>query len=204
MMVKGFKDTIKWYDENALSYTKSCKGREYINEINYFSSLLKNKDLILDAGCGGGRDCNIFFNQDFKVIGVDISDNLIKYCQKNYPQIKFFKADFRKLPFNNNYFDGVWAHASLVHFESIKDVKKSLSEFYRVLKKDGILYICVKEIVRKKFDVISDSLSKHLRFFQFFSTNELKKLIQFQGLKILKTYLYQGSRNTWIITFSKK
>jgi SAM-dependent methyltransferase len=50
--------------------------------------------------------------------------------------------DILNLKFDNE-FDGIWACASLVHFNEVK-VIKAIQEFAKALKVNGILYISLK------------------------------------------------------------
>ena len=191
MKVKGFLDTIKWYDKNSQFYAKSIQHYSSFEELNEFASLLPKKAKVLDAGCAAGRDAAELARRGIEPIGIDLSSNLIKIAKKRYPSIKFVQGNFLKLPFKNSYFQGVWAHASLLHLDSVKDVKKALSEFYRVLQKGGIIHVYVKaQTGRKKYAIVKDKLSKHDRFFQFFKRNELKKLIKNAGFKMIKIEQY--------------
>ncbi|TAL52767.1 MAG: class I SAM-dependent methyltransferase, partial [Nanoarchaeota archaeon] len=130
MKIRGFEDTINWYDKNAESYTKAIQNYSSFDELNEFVSLLPKKAIVLDAGCAAGRDAAVMKRGGIKPIGIDLSSNLIKIAKKRYPKIKFIQGNFLKLPFEIGSFDGVWTHASLLHFDSVKDVKKALSEFY--------------------------------------------------------------------------
>ncbi len=169
MRIKGFQDTIAWYDQNSEKYSQAVEKRSNMNQINEFVNLLKGRATILDTGCAGGRDSKLFYDKGLTVVGIDISKGLLKLAKNKYPYIKFVLGDFRTLPFPEDYFDCIWAHASLVYLETIRDVKKSLREFHRVLKNRGVLYILVKaKIGKTKITIVKDSLSKHERFFRYF------------------------------------
>lgn len=95
-----------------------------------------------------------------------------------------------KLPFIDRTFDGIWSNASLVHFETTNEVRAALSEFSRVLKDSGILHILVKSQIDTKTKVVSDKLTNHDRFFQFFTLSELEKLLSETGFKVIKIKEY--------------
>jgi len=211
--VKNFQDTINWYNKNADYYANAIKDMTSLEEIEEYCRQLPLRAKILDAGCAAGRDANIFKQMGFGVIGIDLSSKLLEIAKRNFPDIEFRKADFRKLPFQNGSFDGVWAHASLVHLENIKDVRKSLLEFNRVLKTNGLIYILVKARIGKaKTAIVKDSLSQDYRFFQYFTKNELTKLLGSTGFKIIKIDQYnerdknpKGRREVeWISLLAKK
>lgn len=207
MKISGFKDTIRWYDKNAEKYAQSIQPFISIDLIEEFLSYLPKNSIILDAGCAAGRDSKVFFDKGYQAIGVDISENLIKIAKKKYPKIQFVQADFRHLPLKNESIDGVWAHASLLHFETKKDVFLALKEFYRVLKKDGIIYVSVKKKLNKKTEIVKDKISHHHRFFQFFTKEEVKNLMIKSGFKIIRIKYDQDLAKrkgvNWITAFAR-
>lgn len=209
MKIKGFNDTIQWYNANATSYANSIQNIQPKDQIDDFISLLPQKALILDAGCAAGRDSRIIHEKGKKVIGIDLSRELIKIAKKKSPEIQFIEGNFLNLPFEDNYFDGIWAHASLLHFESTDEVIKSLQEFYRVLKTGGgVIHISVKEKKDKKFNIVIDSLSKHKRFFQYFTEDEMTGYMEKTGFQIINLLHMpdQADRKevSWIIILARK
>jgi ubiquinone/menaquinone biosynthesis C-methylase UbiE len=66
----------------------------------------------------------------------------------------------------------------LLHLETVENVKQALTEMHRVLKKPGLLHVVVKaQTGTDKTAVVSDKLSGHGRFFQYFKTDELSQLL---------------------------
>jgi len=204
--VHGSQDTIDWYNKNAKLYSDSTFKNDQNSQL--FTSLLPGKK-ILDAGCGPGHDTNMFFQMEYDAVGVDISEGLIAEAKHKYPNCIFVEGNLLTLPFKKNTFDGVWSQASLLHLETEMEVKRALKEFYRVLKSDGILYVYVKKQEGKeKTAVVSDSVSHHDRFFQYFSVIEIKDLFKTSGFSVLKTEVQEDrhGRNDvhWIMVIGRK
>ena len=109
-----------------------------------FTVLLHNKDYILDAGCGSGRDSKFFLEQGFNVHAIDAS---MEMCQlaAEYIGIPVKCLRFDEIEFDSQ-FNGIWANASLLHIEksSLPDI---LRKFNRALKPDGIMYASWKCIL---------------------------------------------------------
>lgn len=59
MKVKGFKDTIAWYNQNAEQYAKANANIADLDQIDEFSNLLPRGATVLDAGYAAGRDSNL-------------------------------------------------------------------------------------------------------------------------------------------------
>ena len=97
--------------------------------------LPKKKNLkILDAGCGPGAALK-YLSAFGDTIGVDLSDEALKYAKTRG---KVIKADVSNLPFPDETFDIVFSYGVLYHIW-VKDDKKVLAEYRRVLKKGGLL-----------------------------------------------------------------
>ncbi len=212
----GFDKTIDWYNQNAKKYADasidafSPQDREQLEE---FSKLLKNNSKILDAGCGSGRDTVYLSKKGFNVIGIDMSSGLINEAKIRFPNYQFKIGDLRKLLFENSELDAIWAHASLLHFETIDDISQSLNEFNRVLKSEGVLHILVKaQKGKNKTAIVSDSISKHDRFFQYFTEREISNFVTKSGFNILRIEQYSEiDKNPkgrpgvdWILVLARK
>lgn len=213
MKVKGFQDTIGWYNKNAKKYAQVSESQSNPEQVIEFAALLPKHAKVLDAGCGAGRDTNLLSKKGVNAIGLDISEGLIAVARQQYPNLTFIEGDLRGLPFNNQEFDGVWAHASLLHLETGEDVSKSLSEFARVLKPKGILHVLVKaQTGDEKTAVVSDKLSEHDRFFQYFTRDEVEQLLQEHNFSIVKLEQYREVERVpagrpevkWILALARK
>lgn len=95
---------------------------------------LTNKK-VLDLGCGSGRYTQVLKDLGASVVGIDPSEGLLKIAREQIQNIDFIKADSSNLPFNNNYFDMVFA-GMVIHY--VKDIELSFKEVSRVLKPEGI------------------------------------------------------------------
>lgn len=113
------------------------RGMATINQTLLTKYLSKKNNLkILDAGCGPGAAL-LYLSEFGDVVGVDISGNALKFAKKRG---KVIKGDIMTLPFKNATFDVVVCLDVLYHIW-VKDKKKAISEFHRVLKKNGTLLL---------------------------------------------------------------
>lgn len=119
------QDTLWWY-----------KGMRAINEGLLNRYLPKGRTLkILDVGCGPGAAL-IYLSQFGDVVGVDISEEALRFAEKRG---KVKKGDISALPFEDATFDVVICLDVLYH--KCVDVKKAFLEMKRVLKESGVLLI---------------------------------------------------------------
>ncbi len=183
--IKGFADTIAWYDANAEKYAATIQDKANFAMLDQFAALVGKGAKILDAGCAAGRDTKFLQDRGLLVTGLDISQSLLAIARQKYPELEFVEGNFLNLPFIDNTFDGVWARASLLHLETVEDVIRALSEFNRVLKPGGVIHVYIKQqLGEEKASVVSDSLSNHDRFFQWFTKTEIEELLQKTGFVI--------------------
>lgn len=212
MQVKGSKDTIDWYNKNAGKYAESIAEYSSPELLDKFKQLV-GEGKVLDAGCGAGRDTKLLNIAGLEAIGLDISEGLISEARRRFPKLTFIQDSFLEIPQENESFSGVWAHASLLHLETPDDVSRALSEFSRVLKSDGILHVMVKaQTGEDKTAVVSDALSEHDRFFQYFTQEEISGLIEKAGFEIISSEQFKESdRNPkgrpeveWVVVFARK
>lgn len=114
---------------------------------------LANDPTILYVGVGGGMELlqfSYFSRKKNGVIGVDVVDEMLEASKKNFTEAEemnpWFKSEFvslqkgdaLNLPVENNSID-VAAQNCLFNIFKIEDLKKALTEMYRVLKPHGRL-----------------------------------------------------------------
>ena len=95
---------------------------------------------VLDAGCGTGGLMTKLISSGRDVVGVDKSDEAIRYCLKRRLSVKAASVD--KLPFKNGAFDLVVSVDVLYHLW-VKQVNMTIQEFSRVLRPKGWLVVKV-------------------------------------------------------------
>lgn len=98
--------------------------------VSKFLSNFNSKDLLLDIGCGNGK--NIIGNKHLNFKGIDFSEKLVSICKtKNMDVVE---ASMTSIPYDDNMFDGFIAVASYHHLDNDNDRMKTLNEMYRILK----------------------------------------------------------------------
>ncbi|MGD8777579.1 MAG: methyltransferase domain-containing protein [Ignavibacteria bacterium] len=97
---------------------------------------LSKDSRILDVGCGQGVFLKLAESHGYNPIGITLNDEDKKVC--NELGYEVYKMDQSFLDFPDNHFDMIWARHVLEH--SIFPMF-TLSEFNRVLRNDGLLYL---------------------------------------------------------------
>ena len=93
---------------------------------------------ILDFGCGPGRDLKVFRELGHEAIGLDGADRFVELA-RNFSGCEVWLQDFLKLELPPDFFDGIFANASLFHVPS-QEVPRVLRELWATLKADGVLF----------------------------------------------------------------
>lgn len=117
-------------------------GQKMLDQVERFAGRLPSGGLVLDAGCGPGRDLARFAERGLCARGVDLNPEFVAMAAAHAPaQV----CDLRELHTQccAGEFDGVWACASLVHLPDVQ-VVGVLAAFHRILRPGGVLYACVK------------------------------------------------------------
>lgn len=113
-----------------------------------FISSLKNSDIVADIGCGNGRHLLPCAHNCFHVIGVDISQKLLRIVQnklsiKHIINVSLIHADVVQLPLADNSLNAVLFIASLHNIKGRENRYRALQEVSRVLKPKGVALISV-------------------------------------------------------------
>ena len=178
--------TIETYNSIASDYVRITHDRQPQREFNDFCQCIVSGGLVLDAGCGGGRDCQAFGEKGFQVVGVDLSEKMLQIAQASVKNCTFIQADLRKIPLDDDSIDGIWCCASLLHLKH-SEVPTALTEFRRVLKKDAVCCILMKEGSGEEF--VQDDLSQGLqRFYCYFREDEMCQLCLSLNFRILSSH----------------
>jgi len=107
--------------------------------VNLSKKFLTVGSRILEAGCGMGDKVYRLDKAGYNTVGVDFASKTIDLIKQNWPHLEVYEADVRRLPFDNNSFDGYWSLGVIEHFYSgYGDV---LAEMSRVIKTDGYLFL---------------------------------------------------------------
>jgi ubiquinone/menaquinone biosynthesis C-methylase UbiE len=126
-------------------------GHREIEQPYMFGSVptdLRNKKL-LDLGCGPGIHAKEYVKRGAEVIGVDLSEEMIRLAREYCPDGKFRKSDAYQLPFQNSSFDIVTSSLLLDH---VDDLSKVVDEVGRVLKDNGLFVFSVPNPIINLFE----------------------------------------------------
>lgn len=110
------------------------------SDLDFFLERLVPGCSILDVGCGSGYIASILETKGFRVIGIDISTNMLELARDNAPRSTFLRMDMKSLEFPKESFDGVLGLYSMIHVPRRYHLG-ILKRIRRVLRPKGILAI---------------------------------------------------------------
>ncbi len=151
MVRRGWDDVSTWW---IARYTeKGDINREWVIDPALSAMMGDVRGLhVLDAGCGGGYLSRILSRQGARVVGVDISRNLLAAAKAHEARapldIRFLRADLANLSsLASGSFDLV---VSNVVLQDVRRLKEAVREIYRVLRPSGRF---VFSITHPAFDI---------------------------------------------------
>ncbi len=141
------------------------------------------RDILLDLGCGCGASI-AYLNRNYGIrgIGIDPSEQLLERARESYPSGQFIMGIGESLPFDPESFDGVLAECTL---SLMDDVKLTMQEVYRVLKKDGCFIITDVYARRPSYITGLEKSRPKSCFRGLHDIDDLKSLAKNTGFEIL-------------------
>lgn len=132
--------TLSHYEQNAESFWQGTRDHDVSQNI---AALLRHIEatapfVILDLGCGPGRDLKTFAELGHTAIGLEGAANLAAMARSR-TGATIWQQDFLALDLPAERFDGVFANASLFHVPS-EALPRVLRELYATLKTRGVLF----------------------------------------------------------------
>lgn len=155
---------------------------------------IKQDDIVLDIGCGGGININRMAQNAKKVYGVDYSIESVKLSQevnKEYVsrgKVEILEGNVESLPFNDDTFDIITAFETVYFWPNIE---KSFGEVKRVLKPGGIFMIGMES---NGSDNLAMKISQKLIDMTVYSDEELTTYLKNNDYSDITVYL-RDSKN---------
>lgn len=134
--------TVEWYDVEAETYFASTVDLSLAALWAQFLDRVPVGGRILDAGSGSGRDTRVFKDRGFLVDAFDASAALARLSSA-YTGQQTRVARFSAWNGPPNYYDGIWAFASLLHVPR-RQLPEVINRLAASLKPGGIFFASFK------------------------------------------------------------
>ena len=167
----------QYYSENAQSFFDATVDINMQALYDQFLPFVSAGGLILDAGCGAGRDSKSFIELGYKVHAFDASEELVSLASKlinqpvQYALFQTFKSNFK--------YDGIWACASLLHVPQ-NELAIVLTKLVSMLANDGVFYC--------SFKLGNEEVTRNGRTFTNLDENSFPNYIENLPVTIIKQW----------------
>ena len=132
--------TLAHYERNADAFWTGTRDHDVSQNINALLSHIAGPApfVILDFGCGPGRDLKSFAELGHRAIGLDGSARFVEMA-RSYSGCEVWHQDFLELDLPAEHFDGIFANASLFHVPT-QELPRVLRALHQTLKPGGVLF----------------------------------------------------------------
>jgi len=140
-VVKRVTMSIEYYNQNAKTFYDGTLAVDMSSLYSHFEPFLCEGGLILDAGCGSGRDSLYFQQRGFQVVAMDASSELAQMAT----QLIGLPVEICRFDefHHGEAFDGIWACASLLHVP-MAELAPVVQHLANLLKSGGLFYCSFK------------------------------------------------------------
>ena len=195
--------TVAEYQATAEEFRIGTWNHDVSQNRNALISVMpKNPGRILDFGCGPGRDLMAFKTLGHEAIGLDATPAFVEMA-KQTTGCEVWQQNFLNLDLPNQYFDGVFANASLIHVPQAC-MEKVLRNLYDCLVVGGAI---VMSLVRGSGEGF-EARGTGDRYTAFWEYETMLPYLENAGFKIDHHYYrppgLPKSHQSWIAIVAKR
>jgi SAM-dependent methyltransferase len=151
MNTVNLKMTNPWYDGWDNKYKEHAGDAEAWSSepqpfVQKMVESLDSNSLVVDLGCGDGRNTRVLAAAGHRVVGVDLSPEALRQLQRTFASLKLpvpiavlAKID-EEIPLAGDQFDAVLCADTL---PQVRHTRRAMEEIHRILKPQGKLFVDV-------------------------------------------------------------
>lgn len=134
------QQTLRHYEDRAAEFRAGTLDHDVSQNIAVLLDNIQGSPpyRILDFGCGPGRDLRVFAAQGHHAVGLDGASRFVEMAREA-SGCEVWRQDFLMLDLPTDFFDGIYANASLFHVPS-QELPRVLAELRTALKAGGVLF----------------------------------------------------------------
>jgi len=171
----------------------------------------KRQGSLLDVGCGSGAYSLLFGSKqapfsNFRYVGCEVDDKLVKVCRKIYPKLDFFQSYAQNISAKDGEYSVVFCSGTMHYI--LDNWQSALKEMIRIAKDHVIITrlpvskynqsFYVKQVVKSKY-------GREIHYFRVFSRKEIEGVFAKLGLFIVardytsEEYIIEGVQEKIIL-----
>ena len=185
--------TVLTYNRNPQFYAEKFAGiGPRIDDIDkVFGLVLGTEPLVVEFGCGDGRDAVEILHRTKRYIGVDISSGLLNIAKERVPAAQFVEADITdyEIPSGTNI---VFAFASMLHCD--KETNATILAKARDRLADGGAFRISLKKGKYQAMTIADEVGERLFF--FYELNDILDIST--GFELVESHETRISTTDWL------
>jgi SAM-dependent methyltransferase len=168
------------YDEN--------RPKTFSAMFKHFTLSLEPGGKVLDLGCGTGLPyARYLVDNGFDVVGLDVSDEMIKIAKRNVPEAEFIQLSMDGIDYVG-VFDGVVSSFSMLLLTP-KLFRETAQRIHRALRKKGLLYLSLNEPKDEHEDPDAEAFVEVMgqqMYSRGYRAEEIRDIVQPIGFKEIK------------------
>lgn len=198
--------------------------RLYKEELRRFVDYVREKESVLDVGCGDGRVFEVFKEKGVSYAGVDLSEDAVAKARARWAKevaegrAAFEAGDLLDLPVEDGRFDVVVAAGVLHHVPSATYRARAFAELARCVRPGGYVLIAVWNLWQvRHWGVLLHQVfgrangwdfgdlkvtwkkPRFPRYYHAFRLKELARLCERAGFDVVeKYYVKKGEISNWM------
>ncbi|WP_428659431.1 class I SAM-dependent methyltransferase [Runella sp.] len=205
------KMAIEVFDKYALQYQEKFMDLELYNDtFDVFCQYIPTENAtVLDVACGPGNITAYLLRKrpDFKILGIDLAQNMLNLAQINNPTAEFQLMDCRDIALIGKKYNAIMCGFCLPYL-SREEAAKLIVDAYRLLEHEGVLYLSTMEDDYSKSGLKKSSSGSEI-YMHYHPGDELVDALNEIGFKIIDLQrkdfpTNDGSKTTDLVIIAQK
>lgn len=149
---KYYNFTEKFFNKLAPFYNIPVALLSPIRKRIVKMSEAEKDSVVIDIGCGTGKQAYAFADKAEKVVAVDLNRKMLDIAKKNnrHSNIEFSLQDATNLPYDDNTYD-IAIISMVLHDMPFSIIDKTIKEAIRITKNNGKVVILEYGVPKNKF-----------------------------------------------------
>ena len=163
---------METYTGFAEVYDEMMDNIPYLEWENFLIQLLflnnvKPDAIITEIGCGTGTMTELLADEGFKMSGIDLSEDMLKFAREKCPDITFKQMDMRELVLDEPQDVIISIADSMNYLETVDDLSKTMKGVYNALVPGGVFIFDLKTEFFFKYVVRNRTFRGHGKGFSY-------------------------------------